>query len=96
MIAAVKWLVRKCPNVLVLLAGLWLAATPWVFVSYVEDHIMAWGSPPTGFDAVLYYFHEWRYGEVVTAVIFFLGCGIVLTALIKMAGPHIRQWTRPK
>jgi hypothetical protein len=92
MIHACKWLVKKCPNVLVLFAGLWIAALPVSFVFYVEDHLMASGIRPTGIDAVLYDLHSIRHGEAVAVTIFFLGIGLSLAAIFRM----IRPLTYPK
>ena len=96
MIGACKWLARKCPNVLVLFAGLWIAAAPTCFAIYVEDHVINSNTIPEGLDAVLYHIHSLPYAETAAIVMFFLGLGTSATAIVFMIQPWIRPWLRPK
>jgi hypothetical protein len=95
-IYASKRLIRKYPNLLVLLAGLWMATSPVAFVFYVEDHVMTSGVRPAGLDAFLYFVHSLRYGEITAIAIFFLGCGITLAAIFRMIRPWIWRWIVPR
>jgi hypothetical protein len=92
MIGGFLRLMRKYPNVLLLLAGLWIAALPVGFAFYVEDHILSTNAFPQGLDAALYDIHRLPYAEGVAIAIFFLGCGTSLAAICCM----IKPWVYPK
>lgn len=96
MIGGCLRLIRTYPNVVVLFFGLWLAVAPFSFVYYVEDCVWATGLTPTGFDAVLCYMHNYRYGQTVGISVFFLGVGTSMTAIGFMLRPWVRPWLRPK
>lgn len=88
-------LIRKHPNVVVLLLGIWIAAVPIAFVHYVEDCVWASGMPPTGLDAILCDLHDFGYGQAVAVAVFFLGMGTSVTAIGFMVRPWVRPWLRP-
>ena len=94
MLSAIKWL-RRHPNLLVLLAGIWLAAAPVTLEMFVQARIYATGEINTKVDEIAYRIYSLRYMPEIAAVIFFIGCGIALAALVRMLGPRIGRWARP-
>jgi hypothetical protein len=95
MIGACKWLIRKCPNALIVLAGLWIAISPGIFLSYVEDRIIDANVIPEGLDALLYRVYSTRYVDEATTAIFFLGMGTACAGIAMMLRPWIRPLLRP-
>jgi hypothetical protein len=99
MIRAVQWVLKKSPNVLQVLAGLWIASVPLAFVWHsgaVEVHARKTGIPPTGIDAVIRKIHfiSIRFEEPVGATllfVLFLGIGIAITGAIRMV-----PWLYPR
>jgi hypothetical protein len=91
MYSACKWLFKKCPNVIVLVAGLWIASLPPTFADYVvgiQHRRRIYGR----FEAFLIYIHRLPLTDAVECVIFVAGCGIAIAGLAMM----VRPWMNPR
>ena len=84
MIYLSKWLIRKYPNVLLVLAGISIAAIPISWGLCVEAHVLALHVQPTGLDAFLYDLRNLRYIERAAVGAILLGLGISLTGMFRM------------
>jgi hypothetical protein len=84
MIWANKWLTGKSANVLLVLAGIGLAAIPVSVGLLVENHVLALSSEPTGFDAFLFDLNHVRYVEKIAGGMILLGFAISLTGMFRM------------
>ena len=89
MFYASKWLVRKYPNLLVLVAGICLWLSPGVIGTYIEDHIVNGDKELGWFEEFIYWNHHVL--EVPIEIAFFLGIGITLAAIWRMT----RRWFKP-
>jgi len=90
MYSACKWLFKKCPNVIVLVAGLWIASLPPTFADYVVGN----NTPRiySRFEAFLIYIQRLPITFTVECVIFFAGCGIAIAGLAMI----VRPWMNPR
>ena len=84
MIYLSKWLIRKYLIVLLVLAGIWIAAIPISWGLCVEAHVMALNVKPTGLDAFLSDLRNLRSIERAAVGAILLGFGVSLTGMFRM------------
>jgi hypothetical protein len=89
MCSACKWLFKKCPNVIVLVAGPWIASLPHTFYYYAEKNTPRILSR---FDVFLIYIHDLPLADTLACVIFFAGAGIAIPGLAMI----VRPWMNPR
>src|SRR5258708_3492514 len=88
MFYAYKWLVRKHPEVLVMLLGVWIASVPlslfWCVLNFDWKNVRG-----TALDRLLRDIYNLPHAQQVATVIWFIGWGVALVGLFMGA---YRAW----
>jgi hypothetical protein len=83
MISAITWLIRKHPEVLVVLAGFWLVSMAWSFVIYFEGD----SNSARYLRYVAHPFVDCI--DIACTACFLTGCGYMLAGAARMIWPRL-------
>jgi hypothetical protein len=84
MIYACIRILRKQPALIIVMAGVWLAASAVLFHAYVDGYLWSVTAPLSGVDALLWDFYRMPFSQVLVGMSFHLGWGTAFLGLLLM------------